>query len=168
MEVLLWSIGEYICTERDKGLGVGFLKLERAVGIFCSCAGEREIFYMEGTCGSTRCLWVLVFLFNDMTKIFLPDRISIQLIPTHSSGPQTPIMSFGMTKWQIRNAWTSMKSVEIPNVARFVCPARSSLRIHVPEVVHSSNFHSVSVIVAIMHHQWKKIYGDIEVKGPDN
>lgn len=48
MEVLLWSIGEYICTERDKGLGVGFLKLERAVGIFCSCAGEREFFLHGG------------------------------------------------------------------------------------------------------------------------
>ena len=45
MEVLLWSIGEYTCTERDKGLGVGFLKLERAVGNFCSCAGEREFFF---------------------------------------------------------------------------------------------------------------------------
>ena len=49
MEVLLWSIGEYTCTERDKGLGVGFLKLERAVGIFCSCAGEREFFYMDNS-----------------------------------------------------------------------------------------------------------------------
>ena len=45
MEVLLWSIGEYICTERDKGLGVGFLKLERAVGIFCSCVLERGSFF---------------------------------------------------------------------------------------------------------------------------
>ena len=41
------------CIEQQhKGLGVGFLKLERAVGIFCSCTGEREYFFdTEGTTG---------------------------------------------------------------------------------------------------------------------
>ena len=109
------------------------------------CAGEREFFYMDNSVS----LSVGIFLMTRQRPFHLTEYLF------NSSPPIQVVPNSCPLEWQnhkLGMPWTYEKCRN-PKFDQ-ICPARSSLRIHVPELIHSSNFHSISVVVAIIHHQW--------------